>query len=78
MSSHYLIVTNLSEMSQSVHFFGIKHVYQSACNFGFNLSVFFARLQISSLLDSTDIRTSSFAPPLVMKSLALSSANGSS
>lgn len=45
----------------------------SACNLGFDFIVFFAKLRISSLLDSIDICTSSFAPPRDMKSLALSS-----
>lgn len=46
-----------------------------AWNKGLYFSVFLAKLRISSLLDSVDIRTSSFKPPLVTKSFELSAEN---
>lgn len=52
-------------------------VFISALNAGLSFRVFFAKLRISSLLDSTDMRASAFTPPLDMKSLALSSATTS-
>ena len=54
------------------------HSHLSACicawNIGLDLKVFLARLRMSSLADSDDIRTTSFNPPLFIKSCAFSSA----